>query len=158
MFIAPEHFHNMQPVYAAHAGGQTETATPNSELLNAMAIDYLPLLIVLTVATAFAAIALIVPSLLGPRRDNKQKLEPYESGIIPFSDARRRFPVKFYLVAMLFILFDIEVIFLYPWAGVLLLLRDNFSVLLALAPMGFFLLILIVGLFYEWKKGALDWK
>ena len=72
-----------------------------------MAIDYLPLLIVLIVAALFAAIALVVPALLGPHRANKQKLEPYESGIIPFSDARRRFPVKFYLVAMLFILFDI---------------------------------------------------
>jgi NADH-quinone oxidoreductase subunit A len=123
-----------------------------------MAIDYLPLLIVLIVAALFAAIALIVPALLGPHRGNKQKLEPYESGIIPFSDARRRFPVKFYLVAMLFILFDIEVIFLYPWAGVLRDLRDNFSIWLALAPMGFFLFVLIVGLLYEWKKGALDWK
>jgi len=123
-----------------------------------MAIDYLPLLIVLIVAALFAAIALVVPALLGPHRANKQKLEPYESGIIPFSDARRRFPVKFYLVAMLFILFDIEVIFLYPWAGVLRDLRDNFSIWLALAPMGFFLFVLIVGLLYEWKKGALDWN
>ena len=123
-----------------------------------MAIDYLPLLIVLIVAALFAAIALVVPALLGPHRANKQKLEPYESGIIPFSDARRRFPVKFYLVAMLFILFDIEVIFLYPWAGVLRDLRDNNSIWLALAPMGFFLFVLIVGLLYEWKKGALDWK
>ncbi|MDI9548062.1 MAG: NADH-quinone oxidoreductase subunit A [Chloroflexota bacterium] len=123
-----------------------------------MAIDYLPLLIVLIVAALFAAIALVVPALLGPHRANKQKLEPYESGIIPFSDARRRFPVKFYLVAMLFILFDIEVIFLYPWAGVLRDLRDNYSIWLALAPMGFFLFVLIVGLLYEWKKGALDWK
>lgn len=123
-----------------------------------MAIDYLPLLIFVLIAAAFAAIAIIVPTLLGPRRANKQKLEPYESGIIPYSDARRRFPVKFYLVAMLFILFDIEVIFLYPWAGVLRTLRDELSVWLALAPMGFFLLILIIGLLYEWKKGALDWR
>lgn len=123
-----------------------------------MAIDYLPLLIFVLITVGFAAIAIIVPTLLGPRRANKQKLEPYESGIIPYSDARRRFPVKFYLVAMLFILFDIEVIFLYPWAGVLRTLRDEFSVWLALAPMGFFLLILIIGLLYEWKKGALDWR
>lgn len=123
-----------------------------------MAIDYLPLLIFVLITVGFAAIAIIVPTLLGPRRANKQKLEPYESGIIPYSDARRRFPVKFYLVAMLFILFDIEVIFLYPWAGVLRTLRDEFSVWLALAPMGFFLFILIIGLLYEWKKGALDWR
>ncbi len=123
-----------------------------------MVIAYLPLLILVVVATGFAAIALILPSLLGPRRDNKQKLEPYESGIIPFHDARRPFPVKYYLVAMLFILFDIEVIFLYPWAAVIRELRDNASLMLALVPMGFFLLVLIVGLAYEWKKGALDWE
>lgn len=122
-----------------------------------MAIDFLPLLILVVVATGLAVAAMVLPAVLGPRSANKQKLEPYESGIIPFANARRPFPVKYYLVAMLFILFDIEVIFLYPWAGVLLELRD-ISVVLALAPMGFFLLILIIGLLYEWKKGALDWR
>jgi len=110
------------------------------------------------IATGIGGIAIIVPALLGPRRDNKQKLEPYESGIIPFADAKRRFPVKYYLVAMLFILFDIEVIFLYPWAAVLRTLRDHYSALFALAPMGFFLLVLVIGLLYEWRKGALNWK
>lgn len=122
-----------------------------------MALDYLPLLILVVVAAAFAAIAIGLPSVLGPRRPNSQKLQPYESGIIPFGDARRRFPVKYYLVAMLFILFDIEVIFLYPWAAVLLDLRDDYSVAMALFPMGFFLLILILGLVYEWRKGVLNW-
>jgi len=122
-----------------------------------MAISYLPLLILVIAATGFAGIALGLPALLGPKRNNKQKLEPYESGMIPFADARRRFPVKYYLVAMLFILFDIEVIFLYPWAAVMRQLRDNYSMLFAIGPIGFFLLVLIVGLLYEWKKGALDW-
>ena len=122
-----------------------------------MATSYLPLLMLLIVATGFAGIALGLPMLLGPKRANKQKLEPYESGIIPFADARRRFPVKYYLVAMLFILFDIEVIFLYPWAAVMRQLRDNYSMLFAIVPVGFFLLILILGLIYEWRKGALDW-
>lgn len=122
-----------------------------------MALDYLPLLIMILVATGFAAIAIIVPTILGPRRDNNAKLEAYESGIIPYADARRRFPIKYYLVAMLFILFDIEIIFLYPWAAVLRELRDNFSVMVALAPMGFFLFVLIVGFVYEWSKGALNW-
>lgn len=122
-----------------------------------MAIEYLPLLMLVIIATGIGGVAIILPALLGPRRDNKQKLEPYESGIIPFADAKRRFPVKYYLVAMLFILFDIEVIFLYPWAAVLRTLRDDYSVLFALAPMGFFLLVLIIGLLYEWRKGALDW-
>ncbi len=122
-----------------------------------MATEYLPLLILVIVATGVGAIAIILPALLGPKRDNDQKLEPYESGIIPYADAKRRFPVKYYLVAMLFILFDIEVIFLYPWAAVLRSLRDDYSVLFALAPMGFFLFVLVVGLVYEWRKGALDW-
>ena len=123
-----------------------------------MAIDYLPLLILVVIATVFAGIAIGLPSVLGPSRANKQKLEPYESGMIPFHDARRRFPVKYYLVAMLFILFDIEVIFLFPWAAVLRELRDGYSMWLAIGPMGFFLVLLIVGLLYEWKKGALDWE
>lgn len=123
-----------------------------------MAIDYLPLLILLIVAIGIGAVAIILPHLLGPYRKNPQKLEPYESGIIPFHDARRRFPVKYYLVAMLFILFDIEVIFMYPWAAVMRQLRDHYSILFALLPMGFFLLVLVVGLIYEWKKGALDWE
>lgn len=122
-----------------------------------MATEYLPLLILVIVATGVGAIAIILPALLGPKRNNAQKLEPYESGIIPYADAKRRFPVKYYLVAMLFILFDIEVIFLYPWAAVLRSLRDEYSALFALAPMGFFLLVLVVGLLYEWRKGALDW-
>ena len=118
-----------------------------------MAIDYLPLLILVVVSCVFAVIAIGMPALLGPSRKNKQKLEPYESGIIPYADARRRFPIKYYLVAMLFILFDIEVIFLYPWAVVLRDLR-----VLALIPISFFFLLLIAGLVYEWKKGALDWE
>jgi NADH-quinone oxidoreductase subunit A len=122
-----------------------------------MAQDYFSLLVFIVVSIVFAFIAIGLPSVLGPRRKNKQKLEPYESGIIPFQDARRRFPIKYYLVAMLFILFDIEVIFLYPWAGALLPLRDGYGVALALIPMGVFLFILIAGLVYEWSKGALEW-
>lgn len=122
-----------------------------------MAIEYVPLLILLLVATFIGVVAVGLPALLGPNRANPQKLEPYESGIIPFANARRRFPVKYYLVAMLFILFDIEVIFLYPWAAVMRTLRDNHSIAFALFPMGFFLLVLVIGLLYEWRKGALDW-
>ena len=102
-----------------------------------MAIDYLPLLILVVIAGGFSIIAVIVPALIGPTRANKQKLEPYESGMIPFHDARRRFPVKYYLVAMLFILFDIEVIFLFPWAAIIRTLRDNFSIGFGIGPYGF---------------------
>jgi len=122
-----------------------------------VAIEYIPLLILLLVATFIGVVAVGLPALLGPQRANPQKLEPYESGIIPFANARRRFPVKYYLVAMLFILFDIEVIFMYPWAAVMRTLRDNHSIAFALFPMGFFLLVLVIGLLYEWRKGALDW-
>ncbi len=122
-----------------------------------MAIDYLPLLIAVIIIAGVGVIAVGVPHILGPSRHNKQKLEPYESGMIPFHDARRRFPVKYYLVAMLFILFDIEVIFMFPWAAVMRDLRADHSVWFALLPMAFFLFILIIGLVYEWKKGALDW-
>ncbi len=117
-----------------------------------MASDYLPLLILILLAAGFGAIAIGLPALLGPRERNSQKLEPYESGIIPFADARRRFPVKYYLVAMLFLIFDIEVIFLYPWAAVLQDLR-----VFALVAMVPFFIVLVVGFLYEWKKGALDW-
>ena len=101
-----------------------------------MAQQYFPLLIFVVVSIVFAAIAIGLPSVLGPGRKNSQKLEPYESGIIPFHDARRRFPIKYYLVAMLFILFDIEVIFLYPWAGVLRPLRDQYRCLAHPCPHG----------------------
>jgi NADH-quinone oxidoreductase subunit A len=122
-----------------------------------LAQDYFPLLLFVIISIVFAFIAIGLPSVLGPSRKNKQKLEPYESGIIPFHDARRPFPIKYYLVAMLFILFDIEVIFLYPWAGIIRPLRDQFGVWVTLIPMGIFLLILVIGLLYEWSKGALNW-
>lgn len=118
-----------------------------------MALDYLPLLIMIVVAVGFAAIALIVPALLGPSRQTKTKSEAYESGIIPFGDTRRRFPVQYYLIAMLFIIFDIEVVFLYPWAVVLRELRGA-----ALIAMGIFFFVVVIGFLYEWRKGALDWE
>jgi len=123
-----------------------------------VAAEYFPLLLLIIIAAGFAFIAIGLPSVLGPSKKNSAKLEPYESGIIPFADARRRIPVKFYLIAMLFLLFDIEVIFTYPWAVALRDLRDQYSVWLALGPMGFFLILLVIGLIYEWKKGALTWE
>ncbi len=123
-----------------------------------MSTSYLHLLIFVVISGLIGFVAIVLPTLLGPSRKNNAKLEPYESGIIPYADARRRFPIKYYIVAMLFILFDIEVIFMYPWAAVLRQLRDQYSAWVALLPMGFFLLVLVVGLIYEWKKGALDWE
>lgn len=116
-------------------------------------VDYLPILILIVAATVFAFLALAVPALFGPRRPTPAKLDVYESGMLPYGDARRRFPVHYYMVAVLFILFDIEVIFLYPWAVVLRKLAW-----FGLAQVGVFLGILLIGFFYVWKKGALDWR
>ncbi|MEA3335441.1 MAG: NADH-quinone oxidoreductase subunit A [Chloroflexota bacterium] len=117
-----------------------------------MPVDYLPIFILIVLAAIFAVIALVMPAVLGPRRPNKAKMEAYESGVLPYSDARRRFPVQYYVVAVLFILFDIEVIFLYPWAVVLRQLK-----LFGLIEMAVFLAILIIGFVYVWRKGALEW-
>ena len=117
-----------------------------------MASDYIPLLVLFVIAGAFAAIAIIVPSVLGPRNPNKMKQEPIESGMIPFAGAWRRFPVQYYMVAMLFIIFDVEVIFFYPWAVIL-----NKLQWFGLIEMAIFLGILLIGYLYVWKKGAFEW-
>ncbi len=118
-----------------------------------MAIDYFPLLLLIIISAALAAIVIGVPPLLGPQRKNAQKMEPYESGMIPFGDTKRKFPIQYYLIAMLFIIFDIEVIFFYPWAVTLRSLRT-----FGLVAMGIFFLVIVIGFIYEWRKGALDWE
>ncbi len=117
-----------------------------------MPIDYLPILVMVVVAFAFAAIALIVSAITGPRRPNPSKLAPYESGMPPFGSARRRISIKYYLTAVLFILFDIEIIFFYPWAVLFQQLK-----LFGLIEMGVFVIILLVGYIYIWRKGGFDW-
>ena len=113
---------------------------------------YLPVLVQALVAMALAAGLLTASYVLGKRVRNKFKDMPYESGITPTGDARHRFSVKFYLVAMLFILFDIEAIFLYPWVVVYRELR-----MFAFVEMLVFVIMTLSGFFYIWKKGALDW-
>jgi NADH-quinone oxidoreductase subunit A len=117
-----------------------------------MPVEYVPVLIMLFLSTALAVIALLVPTLLGPRRPTPTRLEPIESGMKPFALPRRRFPVHYYMVAILFVLFDIEVIFLYPWAVLLRQLRW-----FGIIEMAIFLGILLIGYVYAWRKGALDW-
>jgi NADH-quinone oxidoreductase subunit A len=114
---------------------------------------YLPILVMVVVAFGFAAIALTVSAVLGPKRHNPAKREPYESGILPFGDAKRRFPVQFYLVAVLFILFDVEVILMFPWAVAARKLG-----LFGLIEMGIFVVILLVGFVYAWKNDAFKWQ
>jgi NADH-quinone oxidoreductase subunit A len=118
-----------------------------------MPIDYLPILVFFLIAGLFGIIALGVPALLGPHRPSPAKLKVYESGKIPYGDAWRKIPVHYYKVAMLFVLFDLEVVFFYPWAVLFRKLR-----LFGLLEMAIFLLILLVGYVYVWKKGALDWE
>jgi len=117
-----------------------------------MVLDYVPILILVVLAALFAGGSIVLSALLGPRRPNAEKLSPYECGVEPVGTARDRFSVKFYLVAMLFIVFDMEIVFLYPWAVVYKQLK-----LFGLVSMGTFLLILLVGYFYVWKKGGLEW-
>jgi len=116
--------------------------------------DYLPILIFAVVAVVLSAIAVLVPALFGPRRPTDVKLAPYESGKLPIGQARGRFAVQYYLYAVLFILFDIEVIFLFPWATVFRDLRPRLAGLLEAAV---FVSLLLLGLIYVWKKGGLEW-
>src|SRR5512144_2861075 len=114
---------------------------------------YFPVLLQAVIAMALAAGLLSVSYLLGKKVRNKVKDTPYESGMIPTGDARQRFSVKFYLVGMLFILFDIEAIFLYPWVVVYRELK-----MFAFVEMFVFIALILAGIFYIWKKGALDWS
>ena len=113
---------------------------------------YFPVLLQALIAMALAAGLLTVSYLLGKRVRNRVKDMPYESGIVPTGDARERFSVKFYLVGMLFILFDIEAIFLYPWVVVYRELK-----MFGFVEMLIFVILILSGFFYIWKKGALDW-
>ncbi|HXJ42870.1 MAG TPA: NADH-quinone oxidoreductase subunit A [Bryobacteraceae bacterium] len=114
---------------------------------------YFPVLLQVVIAMAVATLMLGLSYLLGKKVRNRVKDMPYESGIVPTGDARQRFSVKFYLVGMLFILFDIEAIFLYPWAVVYRQLR-----MFAFVEMLIFIILILCGFFYIWKKGALDWS
>jgi len=113
---------------------------------------YLPLLLHFVIAFAIAGAIVTLSWLIGQHKPNRAKLSPYECGVAPVGDARERFSVKFYLVAMLFILFDVEAIFLYPWAVILRELK-MFGFWEMLVYVG----IVLVGLFYVWKKGVIDW-
>jgi len=115
-------------------------------------VQYLPLPLHFLVAFAIAAGMVTLSTILGYRRPSKLKSQAYECGITPTGDARGRFSVKFYLVGMLFILFDVEAIFMYPWAVVLRDLK-----MFGFWEMFVYVLIFLVGFFYVWKKGVLDW-
>jgi NADH-quinone oxidoreductase subunit A len=119
---------------------------------------FFPILIVLLFGATFAAIFLGLSSLIGPKKPNDSKLSVYECGLKPIGDARDRIDIKFSLVALLFILFDIEAIFLFPWALVFKDFIDQGNGLFMLIEMGVFILILGFGLIYIWRKKALEWR
>ena len=121
-----------------------------------MLIDYLPILLLGLFAVLFAGINLALTHILGPKRPNRVKLSVYESGVQPVGDARQRFTIRFDLIAMLFIIFDIEVVFLYPWAVVFKKFSET-SGMFILVEMLVFIGILLLGYIYAWKKGGLTW-
>jgi|TARA_B100000809_G_C14807343_1_gene412502 NADH-quinone oxidoreductase subunit A len=113
---------------------------------------YIPIFLFVLVAIGFAIFTLIVSQLVQSSRYNKVKLEPYECGIAPETDARDRYSVRYYLVAMLFVIFDVETVFMFPWAVAM----DELA-LFGLIEMLVFIFILVIGYVYAWRKGALDW-
>lgn len=120
--------------------------------------DYLPIVILLVVSTGLAFLIVLLGHMLGPRRDTALKLMPYESGMNPIGPAMRRMPVRFYLIAVLFILFDIEVVFFLPWAVAFNQFVAGGRGLFILIEMFVFIVILLVGYIYAWKKDALEWE
>jgi len=118
-----------------------------------MISDYAPILVLSLVAGGFAAVNVVATLFIGPFRPTREKLAPYESGMTEIQPPKQRFPIKFYVIAMLFLLFDIEALSFYPWA---VLLRPlHFS---GFIEMFIFVVVLSVGYLYIWKKGALDWE
>ena len=118
-----------------------------------MLFSYVPIAILLLLVTGFAALVLFVTSYMGPRGTLPGAEDPYESGIVPESSERKRFPVRFALVAMLFLVFDVEAVFFYPWAVSFKLLG-----LFGLGEMLTFMAVLFLGYLYAYKKGALEWE
>lgn len=118
----------------------------------AVPANYLPILIFIGIALAFGTIALLVGWFVRPSRPYRAKLAPYESGSPLFQDARVPFPIRYYVIAMLFVIFDIEIVFLFPWAVAFRQLG-----LVGLMEMVVFIGVLVVGFWYAWKKGALEW-
>ena len=118
-----------------------------------MLAEYFPILLFILVGLAVGVAPMALGALLGPHRPYPEKLSPYECGFEAFEDARMKFDVRYYLVAILFILFDLEIAFLFPWAVVLPEIG-----FFGFASMMVFLLILVIGFIYEWKKGALEWE
>ena len=118
-----------------------------------MLVEYLPILVFLAISMAVGITLLVIGGLLGPRRPNSEKLSTYECGFEAFEDTRSKFDVRYYLVAILFIIFDLEIAFFFPWAVALETLgMPGFFAMLV------FVIELVIGFFLVWKKGALEWE
>lgn len=132
----------------------TVTDAPDgAEVRSIVLAEYWPVLLFIGVATGLGLVLLAIGMLVGPRRPEPEKLAPYECGFEAFEDARMRFDVRYYLLAILFIIFDLEIAFLFPWAVVF----EKIG-MVALIEMALFLLLLVIGFAYVWKKGALEWE
>jgi len=118
-----------------------------------MVENYLPVLVFIVLGIVFGIVPMLAGYVMGPSKPDSEKLSPYECGFEAFEDARMKFDVRFYLVAILFIIFDLEIAFLFPWAVVL----DEIG-MFGFVAMAVFLGILVIGFIYEWKKGALEWE
>ena len=121
--------------------------------MNSFLLNYIPIIIFLGIAIGMACLIMIASFIVAKQNPDDQKLSPYECGFDAFEDTRSQFDVRFYLVAILFIIFDLEIAFLFPWAVSL----GNIG-LMGFSSMMIFLFILTIGFIYEWKKGALDWE
>jgi NADH-quinone oxidoreductase subunit A len=115
--------------------------------------EYWPVLLFIGIAAGLGVVLIVIGLLVGPRRPGSEKLSPYECGFEAFEDARMQFDVRYYLLAILFIIFDLEIAFLFPWAVVFKQIG-----IIALIEMALFLLLLVIGFAYVWKKGALEWE
>ena len=124
-----------------------------AEVVGAVLAQYWPILLFMAVAAGLGMALLAIGLVVAPRRPAAQKLSPYECGFEAFEDARMKFDVRYYLIAILFIIFDLEIAFLFPWAVVF----DRIG-LVALIEMVLFIALLVVGFIYIWKKGALEWE
>ncbi len=118
-----------------------------------MLAEYLPTLLFLIVATGIGIALIVIGNLAGPKKPSAEKLSPYECGFLPFEDARMQFDVRYYLIAIQFIIFDLEIIFIVPWTQVFMEIGAR-----SLVTMGLFVGMLFLGFIYVWKRGALEWE
>ena len=136
-----------------HAGPRPRASADRTRRDKRVLANYLPTLLFLIVATGIGIALMVAGRFLGPRRPDAQKLSPYECGFEAFEDARMKFDVRYYLIAIQFIVFDLEIIFIVPWTQVFMDLGPR-----ALVTMGLFVGMLFLGFIYVWKKGALEWE